>query len=157
MNDLDQPVMVTDVNVEAYGSGGTDSEPAVFTGAFGGAIVADDVYTFPTGAESFAGFANDNGALYPFSFPSGGEITFTASVPDAGPDTTIQFVFERLPFPDVDPSFSTELVVISGSTDTEYTVAIPAQDAVNTYSSFLLYVRDLDQPVRITDVVVTTF
>ena len=37
----------------------------------------------------------------------------------------------------------------------EYSVEIPAQDAAQTFSSFLLYVTTLDQAVTLTNVTVT--
>ena len=56
--ELDSPVMVKNV-VTAY----TEEDIADFGGTFAGTTVENDVYTFPTGAEGYAGFANDNGAL----------------------------------------------------------------------------------------------
>ena len=41
---------------------------------------------------------------------------------------------------------------VSGAAEATYTVEIPAQDAANTCSSFLLYVVDQDAPVTIKDV-----
>ena len=49
----------------------TDLAPllADFSEAFGGAVVGDDgSFSFPSGAESWAGFANENTAIYPFVF-----------------------------------------------------------------------------------------
>ena len=46
-------------------------------------------------------------------------------------------------------------VLISGEAELEYTITIPAQDAANTYESFLMYVVDQDSPVIIKDIVVT--
>ncbi len=40
----------------------------VFSGAFGGTIVDGNTYTFPTGAEVWGGFANEDTNLYLFSF-----------------------------------------------------------------------------------------
>ena len=122
---------------------------------FGGALVDGTTFTFPTGAEVWAGFANLNVDIYPFTFDNGGSITFTAAVPNGGSDTSVYFRFERLPHPDVDPSFNLDPVVIVGEAELEYTVTIPAQDAGNTYSSFLLYVVDQDSPVMVKDIVVT--
>ena len=70
--------------------------------------------TFPSGAESWAGFANDNTALYPLSFTEAGTISFDASVPSGG-SVDIRFRFERLPYPDTEPSFDTDTVTITGS------------------------------------------
>jgi uncharacterized membrane protein YgcG len=122
---------------------------------FGGALVDGDTFTFPAGAEAWAGFANLNFDVYPFTFANGGTITFTAAVPAGGSDTSIYFRFERLPFPDVDPSFNLDPVLISGEAELEYTITIPAQDAANTYESFLMYVVDQDSPVMIKNIVVT--
>ena len=146
----DASVIVKDIVVAA-------SEPSgiQMTGIFGGATLADGVYTFPTGAEEWAGFANDNANVYPFSFPVGGTVTFMASVPEGGADTNLKFRFERRAFPNTDPAFDLELVTVSGSTPTEYTVTIPAQDAESTYESFLMYIVERDQGVLVTDIVVT--
>ncbi len=84
-------------------SGGQTAVVADFTtGAFGGAVAdaETETYTFPAGAEGWAGFAN-NADIYPISFSEGGSITFTAS---AETPTNIRFRFEYLPYPDVDPA-----------------------------------------------------
>jgi len=148
--DQDLPVIVKDIVVTA-----NDSLNVQMTGVFGGATLADGVYTFPTGAEGWAGFANDNANVYPFSFPVGGTLTFMASVPEGGADTNLKFRFERSPHPNTDPAFDLELVTVSGSTPTEYTVTIPAQDMESTYESFLMYIAERDQGVIVTDIVVT--
>lgn len=157
----DQPVMVTNVNVTAYGAEPAlnlvESAPADFSGSFGGAFVdATETYTFPTGAEAWGGFANVNEALYPFTFGQGGEVRFTAALGEGVPDTSVRFVFENAPFPDVDPNFSTAEVVVSGTAETEYSVAIPPQAAAQTYRSFLMYIVDRDQPVMVKNIRVAT-
>ncbi|HJN68892.1 MAG TPA: carbohydrate binding domain-containing protein, partial [Candidatus Marinimicrobia bacterium] len=123
----------------------------VFSGAFGGTIVDGNTYTFPTGAESWAGFANEDTTLYPFSFPNGGEITFTGAT--AGTDVDVYFRFEYNPYPDVEPSYNTASVTVSGTAGASYSVDIPAQGE-NTFSSFLLYVTTPDAPVTLTNVTV---
>jgi len=60
-----------------------------------------------------------------------------------------------LPHPNNVPEFETATVTVSGTAETSYSVAIPAQDAANTYSSFLLYVTTLDAAVTLTNVTVT--
>lgn len=147
---MDANVIIKDVVVTANGPSGVQ-----MTGSFGGATLADGVYTFPTGAEGWAGFANDNAEVYPFTFPAGGTLTFTASVAEGVADTTLRFRFERRPFPNTDPAFDLANVVVSGSTATEYSVTIPAQDAENTYESFLMYIVERDQGVTVTDITVT--
>jgi len=152
----DAAVTLTNIVIRSYDAppSGTNYN-AAFTGTFGGATVADNVYNFPTGSEVWAGFANENADIYPLSFPNGGRIAFNGST--AGTDVSINFRFERLPHPDVDPAFSTSNVTVSGSEVTPYTVDIPPQDAANTYSSALLYLVTQDANVTLTDIVITSF
>jgi hypothetical protein len=152
-------------NIEAWGGYakiahmlvGNDDEPGedtgiVFSGAFGGTIVDGNTYTFPTGAETWGGFGNEDTTIYPFSFPNDGTITFTGAT--AGTDVDVYFRFEYQPYPDVEPAFSTASVTVSGTEEASYSVDIPAQGE-NTFSSFLLYVTTPDAPVTLTDVSVT--
>ena len=152
----DAAVTLTNIVIRSYDAppSGTNYN-AAFTGTFGGATVADNVYNFPAGSEAWAGFANENADIYPLSFPNGGRIAFNGST--AGTDVSINFRFERLAFPDVDPAFSTSNVTVSGSEVTPYTVEIPPQDAANTYSSVLLYLVTQDADVTLTDIVITSF
>ena len=135
------------------GGGAAGTYAPEYTGVFGGATKEGDVYTFPTGAETWAGFANENTAIYPLAFPNGGSITFTAS--SAGADVGVSFRFERLPHPDVDPAFNTAKATVSGTTATEYTIEIPAQDAANTFRSALMYLDTRDVGVTITNIEIT--
>lgn len=148
------------------GSGSTDGGAGSTDGTtntidmiegFGGALydAGTSTYTFPTGSETWAGFANMNFDAYPMSFASEGTITFTAAIPAGGSDTSIYFRFERLPYPDVEPAFNLDPVLITGEAELEYTVTVPAQPSSNTYSSFLMYVVDRDSPVTVKDIVVT--
>jgi hypothetical protein len=125
----------------------------VFSGSFGGAVVDGNTYTVPTGSEAWAGFANEDATIYPFSFPNGGAITFTGAT--AGTDVDLKFMFQYQPHPNNVPEFETATVTVSGTAEIAYSVAIPAQDAANTYSSFLLYVTTLDAAVTLTNVAVT--
>jgi len=131
----------------------TTSYSPAYTGVFGGYLVTDNVHNYPATAEAWGGVANENGAIYPLTFDNGGTITFTAS--SAGVDVGVYFRFERLPFPNVDPAFSTETVTVSGATATEYSVTIAPQAAGTTYSSALLYLTVRDVDVTITDVTIT--
>jgi hypothetical protein len=124
-------------------------------GAFDGSgAVVDPVtetYTFPSSAQSWAGFAN-NADIYPLTFPEGGTITFTAS---AETPTSLFFRFEDLPYPNVGVTFDSPTVLVNSATPTEYSVDLPAQGD-QTFASFLLYLVDRDQAVTITNVVVTS-
>ena len=124
----------------------------IFDGVFDGAVIDSNTYTFPTGAQSWAGFANQDTTIYPFSFPGGGEITFTGATGDSVDTVDVYFRFEYNPYPDVNPNFNTEHVTVVGSGDSSYSVSIPAQDSANTYSSFLFYVVDRDAPVTVSDI-----
>jgi len=123
-----------------------------FTGIFGGTTYDANYYTFPSGSELWAGFANEDVSIYPLTFTEGGQITFTGA--SSGADAEVYFRFEYNPYPDTEPSFSTESVIVSGMDDAPYSIDIPSQGA-NTYSSFLLYVATLDSPVSLTDVSLT--
>ena len=118
-----------------------------------GATLSDGVFEVPSSAVWWAGFANTNTSVYPFSFPIGGQLNFTASVPDGG-TADVYFKFEKNPYPDTDPSYSTSVVTISGNNQTQYTIDIPSLGS-NTYSSFLFYIVDLDTPVVLGDVVIS--
>ena len=103
-------------------------------------------YEFPTGAADWAGFANDNTAIYPMRFPNGGYVAFDGAIPEGVADTAVRFHCERLPFPDVEPSYNTEAVVVSGAAGI-YRIEIPALLSANTFSSLLFYIKDRDSPV----------
>jgi beta-glucanase (GH16 family) len=139
------------------GSGSTEPSVASMIEGFGGAVFDEDTstYTYPSGTEDWAGFANMNFDIYPMSFAEGGTITFTAAIPAGGSATSLYFRFERLPYPEVDPSFNLDPVLVAGQAEQEYTVTIPAQPSANTYSSFLMYVVDKDSPVVVKNIVVT--
>jgi hypothetical protein len=129
-----------------------------FSGPFGGAVANNNTYSVATGSEAWAGFANQDTSVYPYTFPNGGTITFTG---ESAAPVDLNFKFERLPYDaegngvaDTEPSFSTATVTVNGAA-AEYSVEIPAQDAANTYRSFLLYLTTLDRAVTLTNVTVT--
>ena len=142
VNTLDAAVTITHVHVH---------EGIIFSGTFGGSQVDTTTmtYTNPTGSESWAGFANEDASVFPFSFPNGGHVQFMGST--AGTDVDVNFRFEYQPHPNVDPSYNTASVTVSGTDPQAYTVEVPSQGA-NTFSSFLLYVNTLDAAVTITHV-----
>ena len=105
----------------------TKSDPAVINEAFGGASYEGETFTFPSGAEAWAGFANMNTNLYPITFPDGGSLSFTGAVPSGG-SVNVRFRFEYNPYPDVDPAYDTQTVTVSGGENTR---------SQNTFSSLL--------------------
>ena len=149
INEAGNSVNIKDVKVES-------NNQATMEG-FGNNTIdaATSTFNYPANAEAWGGFANTNADLYPFNFALGGKVTFTGSIPSGGSDVNVNFRFEKNPFPDVDPAFSTANVTVSGLTEKTYTVYIPAQDAENTYSSFLLYLVERDSPVVVKNIVVT--
>ncbi|MDA7826482.1 glycosyl hydrolase, partial [Porticoccaceae bacterium] len=107
------------------------------------------LFTFPSGSETWAGFANMNTSLYPISISSAGSLTFNASVP-SGVSADVYFRFEKNPHPDVEPSFNTAYVTVTGSDTASYSVDLPAQGN-KTFSSLIMYVVDQDIGVVVTD------
>lgn len=131
-----------------------DSNVPEYSGVFGNVSYGADengnhTFNFPSSAEAWGGFANQNTAIYPMSFPNGGKISFIGSAPTS--DVELFFKFERAPFPDVDPAFETQSINVSGSEQTSYSIEIPPQDPSNTYSSALLYLITRDTDVVISD------
>jgi endoglucanase len=132
----------------AVSFGQTTSYP-IYEGIFNGTMHVQSL-TFPTGAQDWAGFANNNAEIYPLSFANGGEITFKASATAAA---NLRFRFEANPFPDVDPAYETADFPITAAEGT-YTVAIPSQGA-NTFNSTILYIVERDVTVNISEVKIT--
>ena len=135
-------------------TGGTVSDAAVIDEAFGGATFEGETFTFPSGAEAWAGFANMNADLYPFTFSNGGSLSFSGAVPSGG-SVNVRFRFEFNPHPDVDPAYDTQTVTVSGADEASYSISIPSQGN-NTFSSLIMYVVDRDAPVTVSNVVVST-
>jgi hypothetical protein len=138
------------------GSGDTTSTekgPAQFTEAFGGTTIDGELFTFSAAADSWGGFANMDLGLYPFVFSGGGSITFTAAVPSGG-SADVKFRFEKNPHPDVDPSYDTSTVTISGATESSYSLDIPSQGN-NNFRSLIMYIVDRDVAVQVSNLMVT--
>jgi CxxC motif-containing protein (DUF1111 family) len=132
------------------GSGGGVAE---LTEAFGGTTIANgSLFTFPSSAEPWAGFANMNTNLYPISISAGSKLTFNASVPSGG-SVDVRFRFEKNPHPDVEPSYNTANVTVTGSDTASYSVDLPAQGS-NTFRSLIMYVVDRNISVALTDLTV---
>ena len=125
----------------AFTNGQTTSSP-VYDGVFAGSIYSQ-TFNFPTGAEAYAGFANNNTEIYPLAFTNGGKVKFKATVTA---DAEVYFRFEANVYPNVDPSYNTVNVALlaSNGANAEYEVAIPA--TTDTYNSAIFYVvtRDVD-------------
>ena len=149
----DVAVTISNVNITTFDTDGTTelkTEYAYFKEAFGGAVYTHQSFTFPTGAESWAGFANMNTSMYPLSFENGGTITFDAVGAAVG--TEVRFRFEYQPHPNVDPAYDTAVHTITEGLNE---ITIPSQGN-NTFSSFILYVVTPDVAVTLDLVKVTS-
>ena len=158
LNTQDVGVNITDVVITVKGEPvveGTELDPAEFTEAFGGTTQADGVFTFPSGAEAWGGFANMNTDLYPLSFPNGAKISFTGAVASGGA-AEVRFRFEFNPYPDVDPAYDTDAVTVAGADPMTYEIEVPEQGD-NTFSSFLMYLNTQDVAVSVSNVVITVY
>jgi len=90
--------------------------------------------------------------LYPITVNEDSVITLTGSVPSGG-DADVRFRFEYNPHPDVDPSFNTAAVTVSGADAATYSVDVPSQGA-NTFSSFIMFLDTRDVGVDVTDIAI---
>ena len=139
-----------------------DTSVRRFEDAFGNATVTclTDTYTWPTGAETWAGFGDTARAAsdYPLNFPYGGSITFTGS---AATPVAVSFQFENEPFPNNSVIYRTASATVQANQS--YTIEIPAPDpakltaeqATTTFNNMLLYVETRDVPVVLTNITVT--
>ena len=125
-----------------------------YSGTFDGATVTDGVFEFPSTAQPWAGFLNENQAIYPLSFPNGGKVTFTGATADT--DIDVYFRFEANPWPDTEPSYNSANVTVTGTEPDEYTVEIPPQ-GTNTFNSAVFYLVTRDQVLIASDFVITSY
>ena len=147
----DVDVSMSEIKIETYDTDGTtlvSTDFPVYDGVFAGSVYSQ-TFNFPTGAEGYAGFANNNTEIYPLAFTDGGKVTFKATVTA---DAEVYFRFEANPYPAVDPAYNTANVVLLASNDanTVYEVDIPA--STNTYNSALFYVVTRDVDVSMSEV-----
>jgi hypothetical protein len=168
LNTRDVPVVITDTKVEAdtpdpeaCGNRGQALGTANGGGladicdAFDGTIYDDETktYSYPTGGDvkDWAGFANKDTSIYPMKLGGGATITFDASVPSGG-TVDVRFKFEKDPYPNNNPEFDTDVVTVSGATETQYTINVAAQDASVEWKSFLMYLNTRDTQVVIKNI-----
>ena len=140
-------------------SNGMQSNPVSMAYSFGGSVIDEGendnlIYTFPLGAESWAGFANENEELYPIIFTEAGFISFNAAVPSGG-SADVRFRFEKNPHPDVDPAYDTNPITVTGSEENNYTIVVPSQGD-KQFRNIVMYVDTRDEPVALKNIVVTS-
>jgi hypothetical protein len=135
-----------------------ESREISMTISFGGSLIdLNDnghlIYHFPYEAETWAGFANEIEEIYPLSFNEAGNISFIGSVP-SNESVSVRFRFEKNPYPDVDPSYDTSSITITGSEELSYTIPVPSQGE-NQFRSIIMYVETQGIPVSLKDIVIT--
>jgi len=125
---------------------------------FGGVEYNDGTYTNPSSSENRCGFANADESLVDIKFSEGGRITFNASCDGSA---QVMFLLEKDSYDtngngdeDTEPNYTTDLITISGTGTTEYSVEIPSQGQ-NEYSSFIMKVvtKDVDVIVDKTNII----
>ncbi len=156
----DVDVVITDTAVVADAKDDEASSPSgggtmVMNEAFGNATIDGNTYTFPTGAETWAGFSHDplqTEGFYPIIVPNGA--TVVANMYGASSDVNVYFKFEKAAYPNTEPSYTGDTITVAaGSSATEYTMTVPATE--NTYSNFLMYIVERDTPLVLESVVIT--
>jgi len=130
-----------------------------FTTTVSGSLIAikglktDDqnIYSFPNDAEDLAGISTGIGNI---NLEHGGKILFEAKSDEP---VSINFKFEKSPYPNTEPSFFTNNLTISGNTKSSYEIDIPAQDSNNSYSNLILYITEKGKKVDITNLKFYTY
>jgi hypothetical protein len=154
----DVVVSIKNAKIETYASDGTTVEKTnfpVYQGTFGDAVYSQS-FTFPTGAQDWAGFSNNNTNLYPMTFNEGGKITFKATT---ATDTSLRFLFEANPHPANNPNFDVSVPILASLPDNSiYTVDIPAYATIGqNFNSAIVYVVDRDIEVTASDFKIETY
>jgi hypothetical protein len=123
--------------------------------AYGGAQHSpengNDEFFIPTSAEVWAGFANENTYLYPFTFTYGGSVLFNAK---SEFDTLVTFTFESNPYPYNNPNFQVYINVTASQNFVSYTADFASQ-GTDTFSSFVFAFSLRNETVYIENLYVT--
>ncbi len=129
----------------------TSSYPVSFVGTFGGTQQSNGTYTFPSSAQTWGGFAVVDSVKESFAnttIEDGNYITFQYST---NADVSIKFKFEFNPYPNTEPSFYTDNILLTAGSGSKQ-ISLSGQGA-NTFNSFLLYIVERDIPVTLTNIV----
>jgi len=135
----------------------------VFDGPFGGMSYTKEegshpTYNNPSTSNEWGGFANTNTELSNITFPEGGRITFDASCEGSA---QVMFLLEKDVYDangngdeDTEPKYTTDLVTISGTGTTEYSLEIFPN---SEYSSFVMKVMTQDLDVNISNTKIISY
>ena len=121
----------------------------IFYGTFGGTEVIDNNYNHSSNAEEWGGFANVDSSIYPLIFTNEGMISFKY-VNTTDTDVSIYFRFEKNPFPDTEPSFNTNSILLENHSEGEVKLIIESQ-GVNEFNSVILYIENKDVYIKLYD------
>jgi hypothetical protein len=114
----------------------------------------------PGNEDAYVGFASQANDEFPLTFGEGGSIVFYGSIPagQVSSSAAVRFKLENQPVdPEVgdvsvtEPSYTTETVMVSGTTPGLYSFNVPAQLSY-TFSNIIMYIDTPDVEVKITDV-----
>ena len=135
----------------------------VFDGPFGGMSYTKEegshpTYNNPSTSNEWGGFANTDTELSNITFPEGGRITFDASCEGSA---QVMFLLEKDVYDangngdeDTEPKYTTDLVTISGTGTTEYSLEIFPN---SEYSSFVMKVMTQDLDVNISNTKIISY
>ena len=149
-------------NINDLNSGNIIYSP-VFDGPFGGMSYTKEegsypTYNNPSTSNEWGGFANTNTELSNITFPEGGRITFDASCEGSA---QVIFLLERDVYDangngdeDTEPKYTTDLITISGTGTTEYSLEISPN---SEYSSFVMKVMTQDLDVNISNTKIISY
>ena len=84
---------------------------------------------------AYGGFANNNAELYPMTVAKKSVIKFNASVPS---DASVDVFFKFNPYPDTEPSYTTDKVTVTGAAAADYQIVVPSQGD-KEFNNFILY------------------
>ncbi|MDA7826373.1 hypothetical protein N9I73_02525 [Porticoccaceae bacterium] len=121
--------------------------------------IAGDLFSVPAASipseanpDANAGFASQASDDFPLSFGNGGSIVFYASVPAGQVSSSAAIRFKLQTSVTVEePSYTTETVIVSGTTPGLYSFSVPAQLSY-TFSNIIMYIDTPDVEVNITGV-----
>jgi hypothetical protein len=121
-------------------------------------VIQGNQYKTSSSALDTSRFINTENDLYPFSFPQGGEIKFTASTSVSGETIDIQFIFEKYSNMLLVASYTTNIISIVSHEDNLYTETVPVLKNVDAttgveevieYDAFYIKVLTRDKFVTI--------
>ena len=126
-----------------------------FDKGYEGFIINGDEYMLPREAPPYAGAVNTNSEIHPLTFNQNGKIIFNYKNNNQS-NVRVFFKFEKEVYPDDDPNYYSDEIILEAETSGIKTVDIPIQDlnddgTVKTFNNLLLRIHrdDRDLPVTL--------